>query len=478
LWTCCSDSEASGLRILRWDAATGQSQGEPLKLPGCSLWPIPLLAFLPDGKTALTFVCTSWDRKTYSLRYWDAATGKEKQPPAELSGFLHGDREHVDGWLFGKVGEKDKWLQLTTGKLVDPITPGDRKAGGKQAVTFSADGKRFVTTTVTRTVGLHDAQTGKALGPPVPVGYGVIQGGWSADGRLAVLASADHRPQVWDLARGEPVSGPLGSPDRPLNWSAIFSPDGKRVLTCGTVRWSGGRSESRCQVWEVGSGKEVTPLIPGELESRREPMYGGLRKTNPVFSPDGSVLFLLSKSTPQPPEYILWDVAAGRVRGEPLRTGFDAAAFSPDGRTLWTGSPGKSQTWDVLTGKLLRESAECPAALRGALGYSADGKFLVKWLQFADGISGRTFGAGIDNTGWRKATSPDGKMFAMMARLREVNVYRFPQAVEGSPERIKCWVEVITGMELDADGAGHLLEPDAWRKRKARLEELGGPPIP
>jgi WD40 repeat protein len=163
-----------------------------------------------------------------------------------------------------------------------------------------------------------------------------------------------------------------------------------------------------------------------------------------------------------------------------LRIQFDAAAFSPDGRTLWTGTEkGKFQTWDTATGKLLEEPATCPPALRAALRYSPDGKIRLDWGGLRLVTTGRSISGPIElygNSIW--ASSPDGKLFALASHYGVVRVYCFPQAVEGSPERLKCWVEVITGMELDADGAAHMLGPDAWKKRKQRLEELGGPPIP
>jgi hypothetical protein len=33
-------------------------------------------------------------------------------------------------------------------------------------------------------------------------------------------------------------------------------------------------------------------------------------------------------------------------------------------------------------------------------------------------------------------------------------------------------------MELDDNGAVHLLDAATWRKRRQRLHELGGPPLP
>jgi hypothetical protein len=46
----------------------------------------------------------------------------------------------------------------------------------------------------------------------------------------------------------------------------------------------------------------------------------------------------------------------------------------------------------------------------------------------------------------------------------------------GEVERINLWAEVVTGMELDDAGTVKVLDAEAWRKRRIRLQELGGPP--
>jgi hypothetical protein len=48
--------------------------------------------------------------------------------------------------------------------------------------------------------------------------------------------------------------------------------------------------------------------------------------------------------------------------------------------------------------------------------------------------------------------------------------------VEGRGERVALWAQVLTGMELDADGVARLLDPAAWQERRRRLAERGGPP--
>jgi hypothetical protein len=47
----------------------------------------------------------------------------------------------------------------------------------------------------------------------------------------------------------------------------------------------------------------------------------------------------------------------------------------------------------------------------------------------------------------------------------------------GDEARIGAWLQVLTGLELDAEGVLHVLDAPDWRERSRRLDEVGGPPI-
>jgi WD40 repeat protein len=113
-------------------------------------------------------------------------------------------------------------------------------------------------------------------------------------------------------------------------------------------------------------------------------------------------------------------------------------AFSPDGKTILTGSHDKTAClWDTATCQLLgpplRHAAEIDAV----------------------------------------AFSPDGRLVATGSRDNKVRLWAVAPPVEGDPDRIILWAEVLTGMELDKHGVVSVLDGPAWHARKQKMHALG-----
>jgi WD40 repeat protein len=416
----------------RWAAklcepAPGMSPGgtpgaDPLAPWG---WPISL-ALSPDGKV---FVTPLFE---HAARAWDAATGQPVGPPLAHT-------SHVTQVAFSPDGktvltwseDKTVWRwEAATGKLL-----GRQKLAQDDedwTVTFSPNGRTLLARGL-KTARLWDVATGRPIGQPLePVGevrawYEKTVEGFSPDGRVVLTGGPDGSARLWDAATGKPLGEPFMHAG-PVH-AVAFSPDGKRALT-GSGEGRGQRGEAR--LWDTARGQPLGPPLPHQ---------GAV--TAVAFSPDGKTVLTGSRDGTAR----LWDATAGKPTQLPLahRAPVNVVAFSPDGKTVLIATEQTARLWDVTTGKpigppLPSTGTEPAGAMTGA--FRLDGKVVL--------------------TGTR-----DG------ARLWAV-----PAPAAGDAERITLWTQVLTGMELDADGSIRELDAATWQQRRQRLHELGGPPLP
>jgi WD40 repeat protein/Flp pilus assembly protein TadD len=181
-------------------------------------------------------------------------------------------------------------------------------AGGVLTVAFNAAGTRLLT-----------------LSHPQPVKNG-----------LPALAGF---AMVSDAVSGQPVA-PLLQHAGSIH-SAVFSPDGRFVLTAGEA--PDGKGAARR--WDAATGREVWPALPHEKVIN----YA-------VYSPDGKRIVTASADKTAR----FWDAATGKPLDlEPLEHNYPVrhAAFSPDGGWLLTASgdddsgPGEMREWNAETGE-------------------------------------------------------------------------------------------------------------------------------
>jgi eukaryotic-like serine/threonine-protein kinase len=301
-----------------WDAAGGK----PISSTLPNLNGLTSAAFNPDGTMLVTGSLQG------GAHLWDAATG---QPRADLPqpGSIHAVAFSPDGKMVvtsSSDGTAYVW-DVAMGKQIGTALT---HTGAITTVAFSPDGSKVLTGSVDKTARMWVAATGAPIGDAMTHSLALLTATFSPDASVVLTAAADSA-RLWDARTGRPFGAPLqhGFPTT----TAAFSPDGRTVLT--------GCFDNAC-LWDVSGPKGLAIPSPACL-------IEGLEHPLPAFSPDGKII-----PTVGPSDGIELRDAAGRTVGQPLAHSgpIRCLAFSPDGRTVVTGSAAdRGRLWEVASGK-------------------------------------------------------------------------------------------------------------------------------
>jgi WD40 repeat protein len=282
------------------------------------------LAFSPDGKTL-----ASGSLHDGNIKLWDIATGANTRRLGGQEGdvTIQSVAFSPDGKLLASaVGVKNAGTAL---KLWD-MTPGQHKA---RVLTVEESSIRSVV--------------------------------FSPNGKTLAWVNGEKAIEVWDVAGGNNTL--RFEPERAVG--VAFSPDGKRLASASL--------DATVKVWDLTSDKNAP-----EFEWKIEP-WGTASCV--AFTPDGTALAAggatgLMSFGEGSGDLNLWDLSSGMDRAsfkaQAHCQNIAAIAFSPDGKTLASGScDGKVLFWDTSTGKLKATvghhwNVDCVA-------FSPDGKILA-----------------------------------------------------------------------------------------------------
>jgi WD40 repeat protein len=281
-----------GASILIVDGVTGEPVGTPLRVGGS----LPSAVFAPGGKGQARILTGPMNGPPTLL--WDAETGR----------LLAGNGPDGAGEL----------VPSPDGSVLLVIQTGSRKQGrlwdavtgqplplpeGDPVLAISPDGQRVLLLHESgeeTSVRLYAADTGKPLGPPLAHADGLIEAGFSPDGRTVLTRDAARAARLWEPLGGKLLRGPpegIGGP-------ATFGTDGT--------------------LW-VAAGKDLRCLDAATGRARAEALRHDAAITHVQTGPGGLALAWDEK------EVRLWD-AAGALRGGPWKhEGQTRAVFSPRG---------------------------------------------------------------------------------------------------------------------------------------------------
>lgn len=229
---------------------------------------------------------------------------------------------------------------------------------------------------------------------------------FSPDGKLLAAGTwCGNGITVWDAQTGQVWRKMENSS---TSYSVAFSPNG-RVLAAG--------SGDAISLWDLQSGTLIKTLSNPD---------GGMLEI--AFSPDGNKLAARICCD----GVALFQTGSGKVE-KIIRAGYDveSVAFSPDGKTLATGSveydAGGVSLWDVQTGVLRRNLRN--RSHGGYIAFSPNGKLLASGSR--DDIAVWDTGTGVLQTtlSYRGsdihaiAFSPDGKKIAAGGGYWEVSMW-------------------------------------------------------
>jgi WD40 repeat protein/tetratricopeptide (TPR) repeat protein len=288
----------------------------------------PEAEFSSDGT-----LVTTWGKEA---KVWDVTTGKLLSQIGKISGGIKTCCFGPDCHRMATVswdGTARIWNAHTGTPLSDPI----RQHASISALNFNPNGDALVAACDDGTARLLNTQSGQPLAEPIPCLTGRGTPRFSPDGQQ-ILTTTSGGAQMWDVRHGQALSRLLDLPARKGSHSVVFSPDGRKVVTCDIGEY--------VRLWDFATGR----LLINSFPMSPEPLVAGnnpISPATPQFSADGRWLAGMSglAKTIQ-----VWDATSGSPVSPPLRFSnvVTTLAFSPSGDWLLSGTAdGSARVWDV-----------------------------------------------------------------------------------------------------------------------------------
>jgi WD40 repeat protein len=287
--------------------------------------PVRAVAFSPGGELLAT------GGEDGQLKLWDPASGKERTSWQAHPNGIWGVAFSPDGRIVASAGADDsiRLWDVATGNLRLALP---KRNESQFSLAFNPAGDILACAELT-TITLWDANTGALRAMAADHrGQPSQRIGFSADGTWLVTSDADSTIRLRDPLSGQ-TKVTLGQANISLatkgNYEGYIAlaPDGRSLARGG--------ASGMVSVWDLESRKLRTRFSV--------PFQDGLLLT---YSPDG--MLLATAGTYGNPDVKFWNPRTGKeLGGTPVEKTprILALAFSPDGKTLATGSWESAQLW-------------------------------------------------------------------------------------------------------------------------------------
>ena len=471
-----------------WERDTGRPAGRALTHP----YPILSATFSPDGKTIIVAGGNSRVRGGEgAVGFWDTLTGKPLVSPLNHPDIVHGVAVRPDGRAIATAcrdGRIRLWELANARAAIEriaPFTPSairfsssnnhwvlvggddpithrscslvwdvstDRRVGVvkiypalMEALAFAPDGQSYAFADKAKQLHFIDAATGKSLAAALEVPQKIESLAFHADGK-SLLISTKERLARWVRLPDGAILRDFTSDKKGVN-AAIFSPDGRSILTGG--------ADGYVQIHRT-DGEPDSPPIAASPQQIRALAFHSTGRTIIVGTEEGTAR--------------AYDAATGEPVGPPLIHDEQVvwtAGYTGDGEQIYTiaGSGyrdwGTLRFWDAARGSLLARAVHFRAVVK-ATDYHRCSMLLATagWdgdIRLWDARSGKAVGPGLRcaYTVSGVSFSPDGQSLAACCDLdRTLRIWNIPKPVEGTPDEIDRWVQLLMEGNQVAIGDG------------------------
>jgi WD40 repeat protein len=456
--TLASGSDDKTIKL--WDVKTGNLLQTFI---GHSDW-VRSVAYSPDGQT----LASGSDDKTIKL--WNVKTGNLLQTLTGHSHWVRSVAYSPDSQTLAS-GSNDKTIKLwnaRTGNLLQTLTG---HSDWVLSLAYSPDGQTLASGSYDKTIKLWNVKTGNLLQTLTGHSDWVLSLAYSPDGQTLASGSSDNTIKLWNVKTGNLLQTLTGHSDWVL--SLAYSPDGQTLAS--------GSSDNTIKIWQVAASISKAPVqqTPSQVSQTNQSTNTPRQVSQtPVYKPQSQPVKTQPSQTNKQKNLLLANTIVGigfKIYGKVLLTstivglimtqiyGYDryrlfptnpisvianiplgfflektlsghsntviSVAFSPDGKTLVSGSLDNNiKVWNVSTGKLLQTLTGHSDRV-WSVAFSPDGQTLAsgsddKTIKLWDVRTGKLLQTLTGDSDFNSvAYSPDGQTLASGSRDETIKLW-------------------------------------------------------